>query len=278
MSDELSQKLIDGWLGELRLNFALRGGRSVLTKCKHVGPFYVKKVFYSEHDNTPHVYLLHPPGGLVGGDKLVLDVKLESGSRALLTTPGATKFYRSNGMYAEQKHTFRLECNTALEWVPQSSIFFPKSKVKIDTTFIIEQGSRIISFDMLCFGNLSLGTSNYPEEVDIHLKICLSDSIGLQERLRINELNCVMKLGGFRISALLFAVPSDEKILYEVRKLITSVKHFQVGGATLLDEILVVRLLGNDNQYLKKMLHHIWCTIRPFIIGRKAMLPRIWMT
>ncbi|URJ28785.1 urease accessory protein UreD [Blochmannia endosymbiont of Camponotus sp. C-046] len=278
MSDKLSQKLIDGWLGELRLNFALRDGRSVLTKCKHVGPFYVKRSFYSENDNTPHVYLLHPPGGLVGGDELILDVKLESDSRALLTTPGAAKFYRSNGMYAAQKYTFRLERNTALEWIPQGSIFFPQSKAKIDTTFILEQGSRIISFDMLCFGNVSLGTANFPEDVDVCLNIFLSDSIGLRERLRINKLNCVMKLGGFRISALLFAIPSDEKILNEVRNLITSDNHHQVGGATLLDDILVVRLLSNDNQCLKQTLCRIWCVIRPFIMGQKAVLPRIWFT
>ncbi|URJ28254.1 urease accessory protein UreD [Candidatus Blochmannia vicinus (nom. nud.)] len=278
MNNKLSQNFIDGWLGELELNFALRKGRSVLTKCKHTGPFYVKKSFYSKNDNTPHVYLLHPPGGLVGGDKLILNVKLESGSRALLTTPGSSKFYRSNGIRAVQKHIFTLERNTALEWVPQSSIFFPKTKAKIDTTFILEQESKIISFEMLCFVNSSLGICVYPEEVDISLNICLSNSVGLQERLQINESNCIMKLGGFKISALLFAMPSDEKILDIVRKLITSVKYFQVGGATLLDNILVVRLLGNDNQCLKKLLCNIWYTIRPFVIGREMVLPRIWST
>ncbi|WP_159715168.1 urease accessory protein UreD [Blochmannia endosymbiont of Camponotus nipponensis] len=278
MSTELYQKLFEGWLGELELNFAVRKGRSVLTKCKHVGPFYVKKSFYSDNDNTPHVYLLHPPGGLVGGDKLMLDVQLESGSRALLTTPGAAKFYSSNGMCAVQKNTFKLEGNTAFEWVPQSSIFFPKTKAKVDTTFIIEQGSKVISFEMLHFGNVSLGADVYPEEVDICLNVFLYNSVGLQERLRINKLNCVIKLGGFQISALLFAIPSDEEILNKVRKLITSVKHFQIGGATLLDEILVVRLLGNDNQYLKSLLHCIWYTIRPVIIGREVTVPRIWST
>lgn len=271
----------NNWLGKLKLNFALRQGRSVLIRHSHSGPFFVQKSFYPKNDHvTPHVYLLHPPGGLVGGDQLVLNTQLEPGSTALLTTPGASKFYRTNGMYALQEYVFKLQENAILEWIPQSSIFFPQTKAKIKTIFVLEQGARIIFFEILCFKNLYLQVYNKPEEVDIFVSISLPYSIGLKDRLRINALNCITKLNGFSISAAFFAVPADDMILRQIRKLIKPIQNVnQIGGVTLLDqEILIARFLGNDNQKLVALLHHIWSITRRRIIGKKAVIPRIWFT
>lgn len=277
-----NRSLVDPWLGELNLGFSWRNGRSVLTKCRHSGPFVVQRGFYSAEDKiTPHIYLLHPSGGLVGGDKLVLDVELESGSQVLLTTAGASKFYRTNGLCALQKNIFKLASNTVLEWVPQSSIFFAKSKVKIDTTFFVEKGARVIAFEMLCFNDITSGFDYGPEVVNFFLNINLSDSVGLRERLQLNALDYVIKLGGFKINALFFAVPSNKEMLYQVRELMNKVlidDTCLIGGATLLGALLVVRLLGNDNQKLKRLLCYIWSVTRPAILGKEVVIPRIWRT
>lgn len=267
------------WLGKLELNFSVKQGRSILTKNKHFGPFVVLKSFYPENDSiTPHVYLLHPPGGLVGGDKLTLLATLESGSQALLTTPGSSKFYSTNGRYAVQEHVFKLGKNAVLEWIPQSNIFFPKTRAKIRTVFYLDQGARIIFFEMLCLRNLYLQSFDYPEAVDVFLNISLSNSIGLQDRFRVNSYDCLTKLNGFQISASFFAIPADKIVLEKIRNLIKSVNDIYIGGATLLDEILVVRLLGNDNQKISDLLRHIWSLVRLSIISKKAVVPRIWFT
>lgn len=277
-----NESLINTWLGELKLQFSLRSNKSVLTKCSHSGPFLVQRSFYSKEDKiTPHVYLLHPAGGLVGGDRLVLDVQLESSSQALLTTSGASKFYCTNGLCALQKSTFKLANNAVLEWVPQNSIFFSKSKAIIDTTFILKNEARIIAFEMFCFNSVALDSNCGPEQINIFLNINLSDSVGLRERLQLNAWDYITKLGGFRISAFFFAIPSNKKILCQVRKLMRKElvdDRCQIGGATLLDNLLVVRLLGNDNQNLKKLLCCIWSAIRPVIIGKNVVIPRIWCT
>lgn len=278
----LSRFVNNVWLGELELRFAVRKGKSVLIKSKHSGPFIVQRSFYSEEDNiTPHVYLLHPSGGLVGGDELILDVQLEPQSKALLTTVSAAKFYRTNGLYASQQNIFKVANNAILEWVPQSSIFYPQSKAKISTTFILESGARIITFEILCFGSVVLNSGCSPKEINIFLSINLSNSIGLQERLQLNALDYSIKLGGFKICAFFFAVPSNEKMLFQVRKLIETDlvdDHFQIGGVTLLEELLVVRLLGNDHQNLKKLLYRIWSVVRPIVVGKEVVMPRIWST
>lgn len=268
------------WVGKLDLKFSLKNGRSMLTKNSHFGPFFVQKSFYSSDDNiTPNVYLLHPPGGLVGGDQLVLSVQLEPNSRALITTPSSTKFYRTNGKYALQENVFLLSNYSVLEWIPQSVIFFAKTKARISSTFKLSKGARMVAFEMLCLGNINISTSIYPEEIDVFSSISLPCSVGLRDRLKINALDCLDKLSGFHIVASLFAVPADEVLLKRVRQLIKEpINNIQIGGATLLDELLVVRLLGNDNQRLKALLNYIWSVIRPSVVGKEAIIPRIWFT
>lgn len=282
MNDMILSQYADAiWVGELELRFSFREGRSVLNTCKHSGPFVVQRGFYSKEDNVLHVYLLHPAGGLVGGDKLVLNVHLEPNSQVLLTNSSASKFYRTNGLYASQINIFKIADNAVLEWVPQTTIFFPQSNAMINTTFVLGSGARLIAFDMLCFSNVMLNFGFNPKEINIFLSINLLNSVGLKERLQLNKTNYIVKLGGFKISAILLAVPSNQKILCQVRKVIakeTIDNTFQIGGVTLLDDLLVVRLLGNDNQSVKKLLYHIWSVIRPIIIGKNVVIPRIWNT
>lgn len=268
------------WLGRVELSISVKNGKSVLTQCKHSGPFVVQRSFYPEEDEaTPHIYLLHPSGGLVGGDRLILDVQLKSNSSALLTSPSVSKFYSTNGFYAIQKNIFKLENNSILEWVPQGIIFFPKSKAIIDTTFILESNARVIFFEMLCFDSVIINDDSIPEDINIFLNINLPRSVGLRERLRVSASDYTIKLGGFKISALLFAIPSNEQMLCQVRKLISKKlagSKLQIGGATLLGELLIVRLLGNDNQSLSKLMYCIWSVIRPVIVGKKIFMPRVW--
>lgn len=274
--------MVNVWIGNLKLKFSWYKEKSILTECKHSGPFIVQRSFYSQEDKiTPHVYLLHPAGGLVGGDQLILNVELESGSRALLTTVGSSNFYRTNGSYALQRNIFKLAKNTILEWMPKSNIFFPKSKATIDTTFILEDGARVIACEILCFNNLVLNSSIGPEELNFLLNINLSNSVGLRERLQLNESDYTIKLGGFKISALFFVVPSNEKMLCQVRMLMEKElvnDDLQIGGATLLGELLIVRLLGNDNQKLNRLLYCLWRVVRPIVVGKDVVIPRIWNT
>ncbi|CAD83212.1 urease accessory protein D [Candidatus Blochmanniella floridana] len=274
-------KSSDDWISRLELNFVLQEGCSVLKKISHIGPILVQKIFYPENDksNIPHVYLLQPSGGLVGGDQIHISVCLESGSKVLLTTPGSTKFYRTNGKYILQEHIFKLKDNTSLEWLPQSSIFFPNTKVKINTIFHLEPGARIIIGEILCFGSDGwLDNYGSPDVIDIFLRICLPYCSGLRDRLKIDSQNYIDKLHGFKISASLFAAPSNKETLKVVRSLITSTVDIQIGGVTLIDELLVVRLLSNNNQRIKELLYHIWSVIRPIIIGQEAVMPRVWFT
>jgi urease accessory protein len=84
-----------GWQAELDLSFERREGETVLRRNQHRGPLQVQKALYPEGRETCHIAILHPPGGVAAGDRLYIRASLNERSRALLTTPGATKWYRS---------------------------------------------------------------------------------------------------------------------------------------------------------------------------------------
>ena len=66
-SNNLADMAHPGWEAELALRFVIRDGRTVLGERRHRGPLQVQRVFYPEGTDLCHLYVLHPPGGLVAG-------------------------------------------------------------------------------------------------------------------------------------------------------------------------------------------------------------------
>jgi urease accessory protein len=130
-----------GWQATLDLHFQHRGGKTVLTSARHVGPLTVQRPFYPE-DDTCHLYLLHPPGGIVGGDELTIRAALDSGCHTLITMPGASKFYRSSGAQAHLHQRLTLAERSTLEWLPQDAIFFPGARPVCIPPFIFALPAR----------------------------------------------------------------------------------------------------------------------------------------
>ena len=85
------------WLARLHMSFATRQGRTLLHRTERQGPLSVQRAFYPETNGTAHLYLLHPPAGIVSGDELRISASLSADNQVLLTTPGANRFYRARG-------------------------------------------------------------------------------------------------------------------------------------------------------------------------------------
>ncbi len=113
---------LSGWQAELHLGFSRKADKTLLSSRKHRGPLTVQRPFYPE-GGLCHVYILHPPGGIVAGDKLLIDIAAGQDSQALVTTPAAGKFYRSEGKLARQNVVLKVADQAVLEWLPQETIF-----------------------------------------------------------------------------------------------------------------------------------------------------------
>jgi urease accessory protein len=139
-----------------RLEFAAGPDRTILVHREQRGPLAVQRPFYPE-GSTCHVYVLHPPGGLVGGDVLAIEVRVGEGAQALITTPGAAKLYRSLGPTAEQTQRLRVAAGGSLEWLPQENILFPGAQARLRTELDLEPGAAFIGWEVQCLGRPAIG-------------------------------------------------------------------------------------------------------------------------
>ncbi len=154
-----------GWKASLDLTFFPSGERTGFS-CRHFGPLRVQKPFYPE-GGTCHVYLLHPPGGIVGGDELAIRAEARAGASALATTPAAGKFYRSAGPLATQDQLLRVASGGALEWLPQESIVYPGARGVSRTRVELEAGAAFLGWEIVSFG---LPASGGPRRVHAALR------------------------------------------------------------------------------------------------------------
>ncbi|OHC80462.1 MAG: urease accessory protein ureD, partial [Rhodoferax sp. RIFCSPLOWO2_12_FULL_60_11] len=139
------------WHATLSLDYRLESERSVLRHV-HDGPLRVLKSLYPQGDGTCHNVLVHPPGGLVGGDTLDIQIAVGSGAHALITTPGATRFYRSSGEPAVQRTRLRLEALARMEWLPLEAILYSGCQAENHLSFELAPGAELMAWDVTALG------------------------------------------------------------------------------------------------------------------------------
>src|SRR5260370_23341635 len=150
---QLAEPILASWKGELRLEFERREGRTVLAKRRHDGPLVVQKPLYPEGGAVCHAILVHPPAGIAGGDELEFSARAAEGAHALLTTPGAGKWYRSGGAWARQRLDVRARDGACIEWRPQETIVDGGALADIRTEGRLEGRARLRGVGGLCIGS-----------------------------------------------------------------------------------------------------------------------------
>lgn len=262
-----------GWQAQLTLTLGTQAGKTRVLQQRHLGPLRVQRAFYPEGE-TCHLYLLHPPGGVVGGDALATQVTLQPGARALLTMPGAAKIYRSGGATAQIQQQLRLQAESALEWLPPGNIFFPGCAAQLASDIHLTSGARLIAWETYCFGRPVMGEAFDRGEARILLRLWRDGRLWLNESL--NVCGGLATLAGYPLHSTLLMTPADEALLEAVRAQLATRE--APAGATLLDDLLVVRLLDNSNLRLEADLQQLWRLARPQVMGLEARPPRIWST
>jgi len=210
------------WSARMELAFAVRQGRTTLTKMRFNGPLRVQRPFYPEAAPTSapgrgapsqpcHCCLLHPPGGLVSGDDLCLDVQLEQGTHALLTAPSASKFYAADSCNVAQRQTNNLRvAGGVLEWLPRETIIYDGARAEMRTTVDLDAASACIGWEMICLGRPAAGETFAGGSVRQSLNLSRQSAPLLHELLRLDGGDALQNgacgLGGQPVSATLFAV------------------------------------------------------------------------
>lgn len=268
----------DGWLARLDLTFADRAGRSVIAQRHQRGPLVVQRPFHPE-GGPCHCYLLHPPGGVVGGDRLEVGVRVEAGAHALVTTPGAAKLYRSAGPTAEVHQRLSVASGGTLEWFPQENILFPGARVRLVTEVDLEPDARFIGWEVQSLGRPAVSERFCSGAADLSLAIRRDGSPLLLERLRIVEglgLDGASGLRGHPVTGTLVASGAVALDLEAVRAGTEPVGF--PWAATLVGDLLIARCLTQGVEPVHRLFRSIWGILRPRLLGRPPCPPRIWAT
>ncbi|MGB1111427.1 MAG: urease accessory protein UreD, partial [Gammaproteobacteria bacterium] len=263
-----------GWQATLELGFQQRNNKTVLTHRKRQGPLSVQRPFYPE-GSVCHVYLLHPPGGVVGGDQLNIDINVASG-QALITTPGATKFYRSNGALAEQRQSLRIADGASLEWMPQENIAFPGAHASLQSCIELEGSATIAAWEIQCLGRPTNQEAFDEGSLEFQLSLYRDGDPLILERLHVDpdSLKRASLLNGNPVTGNLLISGMTKTDLETAREQLPD-QHF---AATLIEDILIVRYLGDSTEMARKVFTGCWTELRPRQLNRPAMKPRIWAT
>lgn len=139
------------WHAHLQLAYTLQAPRTV-ARYTHQGPLRILQSLYPEGAGICHNVLVHPPGGLVGGDLLDIAVQVAGGAHGLVTTPGATRFYRSNGLPAVQRTRLVLESGARLEWLPLETLCFRACEAENHLSLTLEAGAQCLGWDVTALG------------------------------------------------------------------------------------------------------------------------------
>ena len=280
-----------GWEATLDLEFAVRGSRTYLSRRASVGPLVVQRPFYPEGD-VAHVYLVHPPGGVVGGDQLRLNVLVKDGAHALITTPAATKFYRSDGRVARQRQEIVADA-ASVEWLPQETIVFPDARAQIATRVKLSERSRFVGWEIACYGRPASGLVFGAGRVSQDFELWVNDTPLLLDHLRLDgtadSMRAPFGLAGQPVLGTLLAYPATDALLSAARDAsagtdVDARARAPASGSpvaaacTLVDGALVCRAVGAHADMVRALFIAIWQRVRPGIMGRPAVAPRIWAT
>lgn len=268
--------VLSRWQAELHLGFIRKAQKTILAKRSHKGPLTVQRPFYPE-GGLCHVYILHPPGGVVAGDCLLIDVHAADDTEALVTTPAAGKFYRSDGKQASQTVSIKVEAGAVVEWLPQETIVYQGARLCSTVDIELADDARFMAWEILALGRPAAGEGFESGEVLLNWQLHRNGQPIYLEKIRLDAeafsanwgLNSQSSCGTF------FASPANQEHLKAVRQLIGENKDLAV---TLIDDLLICRAVNDKTAQVRQFFENVRALVRRDIVHRQPYAPRIWAT
>lgn len=259
--------------------------KSVLGRLGSSGPLRVQRAFYPEGDEVAHIYLLHPPGGLVAGDELRIRTVVGQGARALLTTPAAGKVYRADQSRLAQTTEFSavVEEAAVLEYFPQETIVYDRANSISRTRIELAATGQCAAWDILCLGRPASEALFQHGSIVQDLVITRCGRPLFVERNRISGGDAILHSAwGLAhrtvVACAVFSCRVSDAVLAQLRHELAAEMEDLLVAVSQLQDLLVCRYVGNSAEQAKALFIRVWSCVRPHWISRPAMPPRIWYT
>lgn len=282
-----------GWAARLDLRFeADDQGLTRLVHNRHIGPLRLLRAL-PQPDGSSHAVIVHPPGGLVGGDTLDLDLAVGEGARVLCTTPGAQKWYRAERTGAQARTRLQVASQACLEWLPQPTLVFDAALADQELAIDLATGAEMIGWECLVLGRAAMGERFLQGELRQRLSIRQDGQLLWDEqavapagdRLFDSPLGWGGRIAACTVwacgpAAALEAVLLAWRDRLETLQADETVRNarLQAGATRPSAGLLAARLLADDAWPLMQCAEQLWALARPHLKPGPGNPPRIWAT
>ncbi|MFE4105748.1 urease accessory protein UreD [Almyronema epifaneia] len=267
------------WHGQLQLSFGRQAEKTTPIQVQATAPLKLQRPFYPEGDLC-HSVIVHTAGGMVGGDRLTLNLQLQSLSQALVTTAAANKVYRSSGLTTHQQVCLRLAPQTCLEWLPQETIVFNQARYQQNSRIELAPGAVWLGWEITRFGRSASGEQFLAGSWRSQLEVWQQDQPLWIDRQSLSGGSAALQsphgLGGYPVigSLALLGYAVSEPQLATLRQSWRP----ETGdtGITALMQGVLCRYRGPSSQAARAWFVALWQILRPWYLGRAVCMPRVW--
>jgi urease accessory protein len=284
------------WLASLELQLGRSSIGTQLTRTKRCGPLTIQKAFYPEGRDCAHLYLLHPPAGIVSGDELRIGIDVQQNAHSLVTTPGANRFYRARtdlsiGCPKQTQITqINLQAGAKCEHFPLETLVYNQANGVNNVEVRLSDSSAYCGWDMTCLG-LPSSNQDFSAGRFTQLNTLYRDDILIyHDKVLIEPENNIQHhaagLAGNTVFGTFIAyAPSDQVsdqqrtlLIEQLRAVVEEHSASSLISITDIRQLLVMRYLGQQAHQCKSLFIELWKLIRPLYIEKQGVQPRIWFT
>lgn len=276
------------WYARLELGFCFENSRTIMSRRQHHGPVRVQKMLWPEKTGVCHAIIVHPPAGIAGGDHLTFQIETKDQAHAVVTTPGAGKWYKTNGKQAFQHIHLHVRDRSILEWVPQETMLFDGALAHSETHIHLDLAASFIGWDMLVLGRQARAErfvrGSYYNQFKLwrEQKLLVADTLFFEGEDR--WLSSCLGMNNQAVMGNFWAVaPEKYRSSFYLEQQLELIRELMMRmqapvTLTLLDDVVCARFLGNDVRHCHDAFAAIRARLRRYWFDLDEEFPRIWRT
>lgn len=276
------------WYAQLELGFCFENSRTIMSHRKHHGPVRVQKMLWPERTGVCHAIIVHPPAGIAGGDHLTFEIETKDQAHAVVTTPGAGKWYKTNGKQAFQHIHLHVKDQSILEWVPQETMLFDGALAHSETHIHLDNAASFIGWDMFVLGRQARAErfvqGSYYNQFKLwrEHKLLVADTLYFEGEDRWLS-SCLGMNNQAVMGSFWAAAPEKYRSSFYLEQQLELIRELMMCmqapvTLTLLDDVVSARFLGNDVRHCHDAFAAIRAKLRRYWFDLEEEFPRIWKT